>query len=316
MKKLQYSLGVTFVIFFICCQQQKKDFSGAKPINSNDFFAAFSPINLPLTIADTNINSFSDTTSIGLKAMEQFIPDSSVIPYSFNKKAVVHPVGSIQKAKEKYLLANFTIKNNTHLVVYVFNEKNQFLAAKELVTMKNNDGYFHNVYINKEPTFLISREKYGSDKKLMYTRNGWVYNNGNTFMIAMSDGNENTVKNNSIINPIDTLPQKNKFSGNYVKNNKNFIAIRDGKTSKLYHFFIHFENNDNCTGELKGTLKMISEEKGIYKEIGEPCGIEFIFKNNEITFKENGKCGNKRGIQCYFDDTYPLQKKHKPAKKK
>ena len=135
-------------------------------------------------------------------------------------------------------------------------------------------------------------------------------------MIAMSDGNENTVKNNTIINPIDTLPQKNKFSGNYVKNNKNFIAIRDGKTSKLYHFFIHFENNDNCTGELKGTLKMISEEKGIYKEIGEPCGIEFIFKNNEITFKENGKCGNKRGIQCYFDDTYPLQKKHKPAKKK
>ncbi|MBY0348446.1 MAG: hypothetical protein K2W79_09310 [Hydrotalea flava] len=310
---------ITFILIFIFlvgCQTHPGDLSGTKPVSSSDFFAAFPPIGLPITIADTNINSFADTTVIGIKAMSQFIPDSILNHFHLNKKAIIHPVGSIQKLKEKYILANFSYKNNTILGVFVFNEKNEFLAAKNLVQSKQNDGYVHSVYINKEPTFLISREKYTADKKLLYTRTGWVYNNGNAFMVAMNDGNEDELKNNTIINPIDTLPEKNKHSGNYAKNSKNFIAIRDGKTPKLYHFFIHFENKDNCNGELKGMMKMVGEDKAVYKEIGEPCSIEFTFKNNEITFKENGKCGNKRGIQCYFDDTYPKQKSHKIIKKK
>ncbi|WP_298297441.1 hypothetical protein [Hydrotalea sp.] len=312
----QFITFIPILLLAVGCQTHTSDLSGTKPIRTSDFFAAFPPINLPITIADTNINSFSDTTIIGLKAMTQFIPDSVLKHFHLNKNVIIHPVGSIQKLKEKYLLSNFSYKNNTILGVFVFNDKNEFLAAKNLLQSKQNDGYVHSIYLNKEPTFLISREKYSSEKKLLYTRIGWVYTSGSTFMVAMNDGNEDALKNNTIINPIDTLPKKNKHSGNYVKNSKNFIAIRDSKSTKLYHFFIHFENQDNCTGELKGTMKMVSEDKAVYREIGEPCSIEFTFKNNEIIFKENGKCGNKRGIQCYFDDTYPKQKPHKIRKKK
>lgn len=310
---------ITFILILFCavsCRNHTSDLSGTKPIRSSDFFAAFSALNLPITIADTNINTFSDTTVIGLKAMSQFIPDTILKHFHINKSAIIHPVGSIQKLREKYILANFSYKNNTQLGVFVFNDKNEFLAAKNLIESKQNDGYVHSVYINKEPTFLISREKYNLDKKLLYTRTGWVYNSGNTFMIAMNDGNEDALKNNTIINPIDTLPQKNKHSGNYNLNAKNFIAIRDGKSTKIYNFFIHFEKENNCIGELKGTMKMVSDDKAIYREIGEPCSIEFLFKENKITFKENGKCGNKRGIQCYFDDTYTKQKPIKKLKKK
>ena len=46
--------------------------------------------------------------------------------------------------------------------------------------------------------------------------------------------------------------------------------------------------------------------------IGGPCVIE----DREITLKEQGSCGNHRGIKCFFDDTFTRRKDPKPARKK
>lgn len=169
----------------------------------------------------------------------------------------------------------------------------------------------------KSLLFLMSKEKLGLDKQLQYTRTGWVYSPDASFMVVIHDTNEDENKNNTIIDPIDTLPRKNKLSGNYIQDKKNFISLRDGKDINHYLFFIHFEKKEgNCTGELKGAFEMKTANTGIYTTNGDPCIIDFTFDGNTIDVKEKGSCGNHRGIECYFDDSYTKKKEPKLSKKK
>ena len=134
-------------------------------------------------------------------------------------------------------------------------------------------------------------------------------------MVVVNDSNEDPQKF-TVINPIDTLPKKNKFSGDYVQNKKNYISIRDSKKANAYQFFIHFEKNEgSCTGELKGEFKMKDANTAIFSENGDPCKIDFHFEGTEITLKEQGSCGNHRGIKCFFDDTFVKKKEAHPKKK-
>lgn len=313
---MKNSLPILFVLLFaVGCKDKQVDLSGETPIKVADFMGVFKKITGNYLVADTNINKVSDTLTIGYKALLQFFPDSAVAPVVGNsKKVVIHPVGIIEKDKEKYLLLNFnTGKKQTKLAVFVTDEKNRFLGSKELLNTNHNDGYLHSVSINREPTFLISKEKVGKDNAIQYSRTGWVYNSAGIFMVVINDSNEDP-KKMVVINPIDTLPRKNKYSGDYVQDKKNYISIRDTHKPDVYQFFIHFEKNEGgCTGELKGEMKFRSPNTAVFTENGDPCVIDFTFSGNEITVKEQGSCGNHRGIKCYFDDTFV--KKKEPKKK-
>jgi hypothetical protein len=316
MKKL---LCIILMISLIGCGKKKTSLHGDEIITGKDFIEAFTVLQLPFTIADTNIvKAAADTSTISLHVFNQFVPDttlSKLIPSI--KKSTITPIGKINKQKEIYLLANFTHNKKTTLCVFVFNEKNKFLTAKQLLSNSNDDEYLHLLSVNKEPTFLISREKTDENKQLRFSRTGWVYNNSsNNFIVVINDGNEDP-KKTQVIDPIDTLPRKNKLSGNYVKDSKNFISVRDGRDANTYHFFIHFEKKDgNCTGELKGTLRLKDATHGVYTEGGDPCSVDFSFEENTIVVKEKGSCGNRRGMDCLFDDTYIKKKETKPKKKK
>ncbi len=134
-------------------------------------------------------------------------------------------------------------------------------------------------------------------------------------MIVINDSNEDP-KKTAVINPIDTLPKKNKLSGDYVRDKKNYISLRDTKKPNVYQFFIHFEKNEgSCTGELKGELKMKDATTAEFRENGDPCVIDFTFSGNQVSLKEQGSCGNHRGIKCYFNDTF-IKKKEPRNKKK
>lgn len=313
-------LFITCTICFFACKEHKPDLSGEAPVKVNDFVAAFKPLTLPYVIADTNLAKASDTTVISAKVLSQFIPDSVLSKYVHgDKKTIIKPIGRINKDKdrESYLLVSIAQSKKTRLIVFVLDKKNKYVTDKQLLNTADADDYIHSVSINREPTFLIIKEKLNAAKQLMYTRIGWAYNTAGVFMVVINDSNEDLKKTNTIINPIDTLPRKNKLSGEYVENKRNFISIRDGKNANTYLFFIHFEKKDGtCIGELKGDLKMKDATKGIYNQSGDPCIIDFTFEGNQITLKEQGSCGNKRGIDCLFDDTFIKKKEAKPVKKK
>lgn len=307
------------IILFAACKGNHASLSGSEKVEPADFFGAFAAKRSSFKIYDTNYVKLADTTTISYFVFTEFVPDSAVKnSLGKNVKDVkIHPVAKIEEEKNIYLLANFTANKKTRMFVFVFDKKYKYLASLELMSPKN-DNYNHTVTITDEPTFIIGRDKTTATGELIYTRNGFGFNNSSgTFINVMGDSNEDVKKNAEIINPIDTLSRKNKYSGDYVQDKRNFIAVRDGKDAMHYNFFVHFEKDDgNCTGELKGSMVMRDNENAYYRENGDPCVIDFVFSGNNLSVKEEGNCGNHRGIKCYFNDTYHKKKEPKTSKKK
>ena len=118
----------------------------------------------------------------------------------------------------------------------------------------------------------------------------------------------------AILNPIDTLPTLNTFSGDYARDKKNFISLRDFGNTNKYQFFLHFEKKEGtCVGELKGLLNF-NKNQATYSEKGDPCTIQFTITGNIIKIKEDGNCGNHRNMTCYFNDSYDKKRKAKSKK--
>jgi hypothetical protein len=193
----------------------------------------------------------------------------------------------------------------------VLDDKHQYKNSLLLLSNHNSDAYRYSVSVTNEPTFIVKREKINSDNKILYSRNGFAFNeSANTFTEVMNDTNEG--KAGDIINPIDTLAKSNKFSGDYITDKRNFISVRDGKNADTYIFFIHFEKNKaTCIGELKGEMSLVNETNAVYQESGDPCVINFKFTSSNIKIKEEGNCGNYRGINCPFDFTFKKKKVNK-----
>ncbi len=309
-------LPILFLLFLGACKEKKPDLSGDTPLAINDFVAVFPKLTPPYSVADTNLYKAGDTVTIGTKAFLQFFPDSTLTAiFGKNRKLTIHPIGLMEKENEQYLLVKFNHKKDYRLGVFVMDKKNNFLASKEILRTGYNDDYIHTVSINREPTFLMSKEKMGKNNALQFSRSGWVYNNAGVFMVVINDSNEDP-KKIGIINPIDTFPRKNKFSGDYVQDKRNFLSVRDTKKPNTYEFFIHFEKNEGaCTGELKGELKFSNINTAQFKQNGDPCVIDFRFEGNEVTLKETGSCGNHRGIKCFFNDSFRKKKEPKTPKK-
>ena len=297
------------------CRNSTADLSGDEKISAADFIKAFPEINLPVSIADTGLKNFGDTALISRTVFTEFIPDTALNKFSdiANKQLVIHAAGIIHKKERDYLLATFSLSGKIKLAVFVLDNKHKFLTSFLLLNNSNNDKYNYSVSITQEPAFIRKREKFTADNKSLYSRNGFAFNaSSNSFAEVLHDSNEDTERNNEIINPIDTLPSTNKYSADYVADKKNFISVRDGKSAVTYSFFIHFEkNNGDCVGELKGMMALTDEKNAVFTESGDPCIINFKFTKNTIKIKEQGNCGNHRGITCPFDFTF---KKKNPIK--
>ena len=309
------------VFFLLCaCSEKHPSLSGDAPVDVRDFIAAFPDVQFPFKAADTNFAKLADTTSIGYNVFTAFIPDSVISTiYGKNaKKITVHPLGKIQKEKEVYLLVVTSFNKKAKLSAFLFNKDNKYLSSLSLLDQGARDGYVHTVSITSEPTFILSREKTDNKNELAYTRTGYAFNSGSgEFISVLTDTNEDEKRNNEIINPIDTLPRLNKWSGDYVIDKRNYISVRDGSNPNKYNFFIHFENNDgDCTGELKGDLRLRDATHAYFQESGDPCVIDFTLDGSELSVKEQGNCGNHRGIKCFFDDSYRKKRETKVNSKK
>ena len=315
---MRYLSNLLILLALIGCAETKTDLSGNTPLKINDFNAAFKNIELPIRINDTNLTTFTDTLEIGRKALEQFLPDSvvnAIVPKEI-KNASLFPIGKIEKETEYYLLLNHKDAKDQTVSVITFSKKNVFLGYKILTQFdlvhKGSQFYGKTLMINKEPTFLVEENKLDPELGLTNEKKGWAYTEQGFRLIYM-DANVKP-EQKAILNPIDTLPTLNTFSGDYARDKKNFIALRDFGNANKYQFFLHFEKKDGtCVGELKGLLNF-NKNQATYAEKGDPCTIQFTITGNVIKIKEDGNCGNHRNMNCYFNDSY--DKKRKPKIKK
>lgn len=143
------------------------------------------------------------------------------------------------------------------------------------------------------------------------------------FYMVKADGTVTLIMTNSngptnagqIFNPIDTLPRKNKFSGDYTSGDMSLVSIRDGDDPKSFQFFITFsKDKSNCKGELSGKGRFLSGNRGEYKDNESSCGISFQFSSSRVTIREIGGCGAYRGIKCFFEGSFKKKVEKKMKK--
>lgn len=317
--RMRHFLALLGILFLIACSEEKTDLTGNTPITINAFNKVFKTVSLPITISDTSISTLRDTLEIGSKALAQFIPDSILnnIIDKKDTKAIIYPLLKIEKEATYYLLLNVHHSNKDQIVAIVFSNKNNYLGYKTITQfLKENKGSRHYgkvLTINKEPSFLVEENKLDEESQMVYEKNGWAYTDS-SFRLIYFDSNKKP-ETKTILNPIDTIGTLNSFSGDYARDAKNFISLRDftGNANK-YQFFMHFEKREGtCVGELKGLLTF-KNNQATFSEKGDPCIIHFSIKGPVIKIKEDGNCGNHRGMNCYFNDAY--DKKRKAKKKK
>lgn len=303
------------------CKEKKTALTDDEAVEVAEFIEFFPEVSLPFRVADTTLTrKQTDSLLIGYKIFTQFIPDT-ILKNDFGKdiQPKFYPLGrTSEKGKETYLFVKATNGAKRAGYLICFDNANKYLSTLTLVRTGFTNWSSSYGMLDKKFQITTYRERKRNNEELNYKRNVYIYNSAvNEFSLILTEPNEEIFEN--VINPIDTLPQKNKNTGDYVRDKSNFISFRDGKNGSELQFFVHFERDkDECIGELKGTARLLSVNTAQYKEIGNPCTIEFTFNASNVVMKEIEGCGSHRDIKCFFDGTFPRKKaaKPQPAKKK
>jgi hypothetical protein len=309
---LKYLFWLSLILLLADCKSKKTSLQDEDEIEVSDFIDFFPDIKLPFQVADTTlVKKSSDSLVIGYKIFTTFIPDS-ILSKDFGKgaKPKIYALGkTAEKGKEKYLFAKVISGSKRVGYLFTFTKDDKFLRSMPLV--KTGTDNYSSAYGMLDNKFQITTyvEKKGSHGEVVFKRNVYFYNSAtDDFTLIMTEPNEEII--HDVINPIDTLPRKNKYAGDYVKNKRNFVSVRDGKNNSEILFFIHFEKDEGqCKGELKGRARFISKELAQYNETGNPCTIQLAFTGSLVSVKETDGCGSYRDIKCFFEGSYTKRKK-------
>ena len=318
----KYLLLIVLSVLFFSCKSKKASLAeNDEEVGIPEFLELVSPLKLPYQVTDTIFRHKEPAAAvINNKLFSRLIPDS-VLTRWFGKDAHPHlyAVGKIKVPKqETYLFVKGTTKERRILYVLCFDKKNHFSAARPVLYSDNEPGVTGLAGMDNKYTLTVSHQrKVGG--QLLYKRDAYIFSEESGFVLILTESNESKPKIPPIFNPIDTLPRKHKFSGDYAQNKRNIVAIRDGRDGTRILFFVHFEKDDaTCNGELKGEAKFVSPGVARYKSYSDPCAIEFSFGATGVTLKELGGCGVHRDIKCFFEGFFERRKgetKQKPAPK-
>lgn len=301
------------------CKGKKTQLADDDTVGITDFVEFFPEIRLPYFVYDSSLlRKQSDSSVIGNKIFSQFIPDS-VLKKDFGAaKPKIYPLGRVQyKNLETYLFVRAGLASKTAAYLLAFDKDNKFIASLPLLTMdKSNQGI--SMSGGMDSKYVISKTLQKKAVAEQYNEQKTVYilnSDAREFSIIMTDiGVEEAEQD--IINPIDTLAGKNKFSGDYTKDKRNIISIRDGRNEGRLAFFVHFEKeNGACSGELKGEAEIRTAKTAVFRASGNPCELEFTFVGNRVSMKEIAACGSYRDIRCFFDGSFSKKIEPKPKKK-
>lgn len=310
----KFCLFLFLVILAAGCKSKKKfSLSGEDPVAINDFIDFFPDTKLPYQFTDTFLlKKDKDSLLISYKVFTQFVPDS-VLSKIFGKgvKPKMYPMAKAT-GDGTYLFAKAVSGTKRAAYVLAFDKKNQFISAMPLLQPDQNQATQQTASMDGRFTLYKNVSRKNADGSTSEGKDVYVLNSdAKNFMLIMTDALEDKVT--ELINPIDTLGHKQKYTADYGSGKMNLVSVRDGRKKGRLTFFIHFEkNNGTCTGELKGDAIIKSVSVAEYREAGEPCALQFSFTSSGVTVKELEGCGSRRGLRCSFDGVYPRKKEIKP----
>lgn len=311
-----FILFVTVVLLAGCKQKKKPSLSGDNLVNVDDFITFFQPVNLSYQLSDTILQKKgNDSLLISFDVFTRFVPDSILSKiYGKGIKPKIYALGKTAVPKaETYLFVKTVTNDKKAVLILSFDNKSQFITSLTALRPDNNSATIQSVimdkkYIITKTVTLKNADGSVSDGKDVYVLNA----SAKSFKLIMTDALSDKIT--ELMNPIDTLPVKNKLSADYVNGKMNLVSIRDGRRNGRITFYIHFEkNNGECTGELKGEATLKSPTTAEYRENGDPCVLNFIFSPTSVSLKEMEGCGSRRGLNCAFDGSFARKKNVKPS---
>ena len=305
-------------MLLINCKGKKTKLAGTDAVTMEDFIEFFPQTNLPFQVTDSMLNKreTDSSSSIEFPVFIQFVSDT-VLSKQFGKsRPLMYPLGkAVVKNAETYLFVKAVAPGKKVAYIVAFDKDKKFVASIPLLSVGKNALPFQRGGIDKKYTVTQTLEQ-KDDGMVNESRNVYILNaEAHEFSKIMTDiGAIDQVQ--EIINPIDTFPHTGKFSGDYIKDKRNYISVRDGKNSSVVQFFVHFEKNEGaCMGELKGEAVISGPKTAVYRANGNPCVLELAFAGNRVTMKEVEACGSYRDIKCFFEGSF-ARKAEKPALKK
>lgn len=311
----KYLLLSVLMGLLLSCKHKKASLADNAEVDVRDFIEFFQPLKLPYQVSDTILTRHaSESLRIGNKSFEQFIPDTLITKY-FGKtvKPRLYASGKVAvKKNETYFFVKALAPAKKLFYVLVFDKDNQFKAGMPLIIYDGAPRISWLAGMDAKYTISFTRQRKSMDGQVLYKKDAYVYSEG-AFILILTESNESSPKTLPVINPIDTLSHKRKFTGDYVQDKRNFISVRDGKDASHILFFVHFEKaNGTCRGELKGQARFTNATTAQYRSNSDPCAVEFSFSSTAVRMKELGGCGNHRDIKCYFEGQYSKRKEGKP----
>lgn len=314
---LKFLFLICLVIGLESCKGKKKiSLSGEDPVEVSDFIEFFQPLNLPVQFSDSSLaKKEKDSLLISYKIFTQFVPDS-VLRKVFAKgvKPKIYALGKAVVPKaEQYLFVKTVNADKRAYFLLAFDDKEQFIAGMPLLRPDKQSSTSQSATLDRKYTVTQTMARKNRDGTISEGKDVYVLNvAARNFMLIMTEALEDKIT--ELINPIDTLPRKHKWSADYANGKMNLVSVRDGRKNDRISFFIHFEkDNGACTGELKGEALIKSSNTAEYKEEGDPCRLKFIFSSNAVTLKEEEGCGSRRGLKCSFDGSFARKKYVKPS---
>lgn len=300
-----------------CKKKKKVLLSGDDPVDVKDFMEFFQPLRLPFYYADSNLRKTkkeNDSLQISYKVFTHLVPDT-VLNKVFGKgaKPKIYAMGKAEgPAKENYLLVKTIAGDRRAVLLLGFDKKDSFMAALPVLRPDLDASTQQSITLDRRLSITKTMLRKNRDGTMSEGKDVYALNmDSKSFYLVMTDALED--KPAELINPIDTLPRKNKLSADYINGKMNLVSIRDGKRSNKLIFFIHFEkNNGECSGELKGDADIVGPNAAEYRKDGDPCRLRFTFTPSSVTLKEEEGCGSYRPLKCSFDGSFARKKEVKP----
>jgi hypothetical protein len=309
-----HRLGFFLLVLMAACSDKPKVSEAAAGTTDEftykSFASQFPEASLPYQVTDTALVQGRDTGTLRQPGFQKFLPDSLKGALLGSGKVLYNPLARINAGKNgSYFVVRATSGEHRAALLYIFDEKEQYRTVFPLLTPDNDPASSQLSLLDKSGAITRSIFKKLPKDVIAEGKEVFLYvPESNSFTLIMTDPLEDRQE---VLNPIDTLARTQALAGDYVKNERNFVSVRDARSPREINFFIHFEKDgeeEKCSGELKGTALLTSSRTAVYRQGGDPCVLELNFTPNSVTLRETEGCGSHRGVKCVFEGSFPRKK--------
>lgn len=315
-------MGIILLLLGLMACGSNKDGSttNTEPGEAQAWAGAFRDSTVPYILSDSALLANTDTVSVRDAEWTSFIPDSLLRQVFGTAKNIRYtPLARFTgKKKEVYYLAKASRSDRRAAFLVVANANDSLTAVLPFLVADNDKATRQVSTLAESFGIIRTTQRIQPDDAVLEGKDVFAYSElGRTFDLVMTDPLDEELP--ELINPIDTLGRTYVHAGDYQRNKRNIVSVRDGRKQGLITVFIHMEQNEGtCSGEIKGDAEIIDAQTAIYRTPGDPCVLTLKFGKNNVTLQEQEGCGSRRGLECSFNGTFSKPKEAKPkgAKRK